>query len=266
MANSSQVAKHLDAVAQAIPQKERESWFYQQWPFYAHTLETLLQHIPPPARGLDAGASPGHFLVAASLMGYQMEGLDILPDAPFIHEAEGLLHQKFKVPMHQCDMLEEPFPLESNAFDFITFTEVLEHLNTWPLRPIKEMARVLKPGGILILSTPNVTKLQNRLKFIFGQNIYTSVETMMDLSVHKRHSREYTLAEVVTLVEKAGLSVSEKSYENLSISITDLGNGKFLPYIKITNLEQFLKFPFKALCKAIPSFATDVVVVAKKPL
>ncbi len=259
------VTEHLTRVAEAVPQRERETWFYQQWPFYHHVLTLMQRHVPPPARGLDVGASPGHFLVAASMMGYAMEGLDLAPEAPFIHEAGELFHQAFDVPVHTCDILQDPFPVADATYDFVTFTEVLEHLPTWPLRPLQEMARVLKPGGLLFLTTPNVAKLQNRLKFLLGHNIYTSLETMISLSVHKRHVREYTLGEVAELTRRAGLTPLLTRHECLSIDITPLPDGRFEHGIRVTNLEQALKLPFKAVCKVIPSFATDCVVVAKKP-
>lgn len=50
-----------------------------------------------------------------------------------------------------CSATELPFP--ENAFDTVTSTEVLEHVPE-PLRALREMRRVLKPGGYLILSVP----------------------------------------------------------------------------------------------------------------
>ena len=50
-----------------------------------------------------------------------------------------------------CSALDIPFPEDS--FDTVTSTEVLEHVPD-PLRAMREMRRVLKPGGHLILSTP----------------------------------------------------------------------------------------------------------------
>jgi SAM-dependent methyltransferase len=55
-----------------------------------------------------------------------------------------------------------PYPSES--FDLVTSTEVIEHLEN-PRRFFREVARVLKPGGQIILSTPNVLNAKSRVRY-----------------------------------------------------------------------------------------------------
>lgn len=52
--------------------------------------------------------------------------------------------------------LEKGFPFENRSFDVVTAFEVIEHIVSTPRVLLRESARVLKPGGVLYLTTPNV--------------------------------------------------------------------------------------------------------------
>lgn len=71
---------------------------------------------------------------------------------------------KAPVPAVRLD-LNRPFPFRSAIFDYVTFIEGIEHLER-PFDAIAEVARVLKPGGRLIISTPNVLNLRSRWNFL----------------------------------------------------------------------------------------------------
>lgn len=66
------------------------------------------------------------------------------------------------------DLNEKPLPYADASFDIVTATEVIEHLQDFR-RVVREIHRVLKPGGICILSTPNILNINSRLRFLtFG--------------------------------------------------------------------------------------------------
>lgn len=95
---------------------------------------------------LDAGCGTGWFSKAAYDRGANVTSMDL---------GEGLLSKVAK----KCDsnrvvgsILEMPF--EDNSFDFVVSSEVIEHVPD-PLKAIDEIHRVLKPGGKVVLSTPN---------------------------------------------------------------------------------------------------------------
>lgn len=95
---------------------------------------------------LDAGCGTGWFSAEACRRGANVTSMDL---------GEGLLRQVAK----KCDskrvvgsILEMPF--DDNTFDYVVSSEVIEHTPN-PPQAIKEIYRVLRPGGIVILSTPN---------------------------------------------------------------------------------------------------------------
>lgn len=61
--------------------------------------------------------------------------------------------------------LNETLPYKNNFFDVVFCIEVIEHLKN-PSQLVDEIHRVLKPGGILVLTTPNVDSIYSRLYFL----------------------------------------------------------------------------------------------------
>jgi len=76
-----------------------------------------------------------------------------------------------QVPGQKVDIANlnhERLPYEDATFDVVTATEVIEHLEDFR-QVVREIHRVLKPGGVCILSTPNILNLNSRLRFLtFG--------------------------------------------------------------------------------------------------
>ena len=65
-----------------------------------------------------------------------------------------------------ANLNHEPLPYPDASFDVVTATEVIEHLEDFR-RVVREIYRVLKPGGVCILSTPNILNLNSRLRFLW---------------------------------------------------------------------------------------------------
>ena len=61
--------------------------------------------------------------------------------------------------------LVKPLPFENAAFDGVLFSEGIEHLDS-QIAALVEMARILRPGGILLVTTPNLLSLSARLNFL----------------------------------------------------------------------------------------------------
>lgn len=109
---------------------------------------------------------------------------------------------------HMFNVEEDTFPFEDDAFDVVLFCEMLEHLLMNPLATLREIHRVLKPSGVLVLTTPNVARLDNVLSLVEGVNMY---DPYSGYGPYGRHNREYTRDELHRLLEFAGFDV-ERSF------------------------------------------------------
>ncbi len=95
---------------------------------------------------LDAGCGTGWFSLAAYKRGATVTAMDL---------GENLLSRvtlKAPVKTKVGSIMEIPF--SDNTFDYIVSSEVIEHTPD-PKKSIKELCRVLKPGGKLVITTPN---------------------------------------------------------------------------------------------------------------
>lgn len=112
--------------------------------------------------------------------------------------------ERATLPTHHVNIEKAALPFASGTFDVVLFCEVLEHLLEDPLLPLRESHRVLKPGGSLIVTTPNVARLENVARLLAGANIY---DPYSGYGPYGRHNREYTLAELRGLVEHTGFRI-----------------------------------------------------------
>lgn len=98
------------------------------------------------------------------------------------------------------------FPYTAGEFDVIIFAEIIEHLLMDPCKVLREIKRVLKPGGTLVITTPNVARLENVARLIAGENIY---DPYSGYGPYGRHNREYNRHELVSLCEYEGYEVTD---------------------------------------------------------
>ncbi len=94
-------------------------------------------------------------------------------------------------------------PFADASFDVALYCEVIEHMTNDPRQSLMELKRVLKPQGFLILTTPNVARLENVARLIAGANIY---DPYSGYGPYGRHNREYTRHELSLLLPHCGFS------------------------------------------------------------
>lgn len=106
----------------------------------------------PDGRLLDVGCGNGRFLHSMQTLGWKAQGVEF--------SADGVRAcAKLGVPVHHGDLASAALP--DNHFDVITVRHVIEHIAA-PQSFMHELVRVLKPGGHLIMETPNSQALGRR--------------------------------------------------------------------------------------------------------
>ena len=123
----------------------------------------LAGHIRHGLRAVDLGSGPG--AMAARLRSFGCEVLAVDRDA---NGFEG------GVPHRSVDLNNQDFAAQigESQFDLVTAIEVIEHVES-PICFLRNVGRLLAPGGVAVLTTPNVDSLPARLKFLFAGKIRT---------------------------------------------------------------------------------------------
>ena len=111
---------------------------------------------------LDVGCGDGEFTlkVAAKIGTSNVFGIDVVKENVEQAKARG-------IACYQADLDEGRFPFEAESFDAVCANQIIEHLSKTDAF-VREVYRVLRPGGYAVISTPNLAALQCLVFLLFG--------------------------------------------------------------------------------------------------
>lgn len=129
-------------------------------------VDLMVRHCHPTGGELtiaDIGAGSSDMSRRLSSAGYRVLACDVETEA-----LEAIRHTDCAATVVRMDATKA-FPFRSGSFDGIYSGELIEHLFR-PDHLLSECRRVLRPGGVLVLTTPNLAALQDRLQFLAGHS------------------------------------------------------------------------------------------------
>ena len=119
--------------------------------------------------------------------------------------------ETFECEIDHFDAERDPFPYADASFDTVLCCELIEHLVNDPMAMMSEINRILKPGGHLVLTTPNIVSARAISAILQGYHpaffpAYIRPRKQ-DEEPEARHNREYAPLEIQHLLTDAGFEV-----------------------------------------------------------
>jgi SAM-dependent methyltransferase len=180
---------------------EQSHWWYTgRRRIIASFVEEICRRVTDRRpRILDVGCGTGANLLMLSEYG-DAEGVDVSEDAIAFCRERGLDKVKLGAA--------EELPYDDGTFDLVTALDVVEHMDD-DLAGLKEMRRVLRPGGRVLLFVPT-------FMFLWGLQ-----------DVVSNHRRRYRLPQLTRVLEEAGFEIERTTYANITF---------FLPILLVRKL------------------------------
>lgn len=186
---------------------------------------------------------PQHHVVAADIL------ISQAVKEKLVGAGVDLFQRKIKLEQNQR------LSIESNCFDVILFLEVLEHVLADPVHIFSEINRILKIGGYLFLTTPNIAQLFNRVMLLFGKQPQLYLSSLRyGHKLGRGHFREWTMDELLYLLSHT-FRIEKHAY------LTSMGTGGL---VKERKLYRILYYPYRLLCIMKPSFRNTIAIICQK--
>jgi SAM-dependent methyltransferase len=218
--------------ARRIEGESDNQWFDRQYDSWRYRLvaELLSENCPPDGHVVDIGAWPGLFTVCLRRLGWNVTAVDksitrSVAWKPSALESREWLQMTRSSELSletmcraegfgvaNADIEYEPLPFDSASIDAVVLTEVIEHVWKRPLFVLSEINRVLRPAsGVLILSTPNLLSIRNRIEFLRGRIDQVIEHPFVSFLKSERighlgHLRLYAPGELIETLELLGYS------------------------------------------------------------
>ncbi|MDJ0939342.1 MAG: class I SAM-dependent methyltransferase [Woeseiaceae bacterium] len=174
--------------------------------------------VPAETDVVDIGAGMGALSRRLSDKGYRVRACELFPEY-------------FRVPEVECRKVEADgnLPFEDASIDVAFAVELVEHIETHK-KLFNETARILKPGGEMIITTPNVLSFKSRIKFLFTGYLYSFPPLEPDvLDPVRQHITPLTLDMYRWRLAQSGFEIVGVDIDK--VQGTSLGYSFLLPIV-----------------------------------
>lgn len=187
-----------------------------------------------PIRILDIGTTPFTLFLKEMYPHYEVSTLDLTDIMEVQCKAYG-------IQLTKCNLEKGHIPFEDNSFDVVIFCEVMEHLFAPPAEILKEVRRIMRPQGKLIISVPNIAALYQRIRLLLGISPLPSADKLTAI-FYRGHVHEYTMGETTALLRACNFNDVRAKY----VRANSGGNTVRQLMMRGYNLLVYLVPPFRS--------------------
>ena len=187
-------------------QPDGRSFYRRYRERYKECIRRFAELVPPhPVNVLDIGT--GQLALICTKLWNDHSVVADLPGPHFRYMAE---HGVETIEWNLCKA-EPPFTAK---FDFVFFSEVIEHLPIPAYIALERLRRVLRPGGVIICTTPNLYRPRNLLYMALGRRIFDNFQ-YPDADVSLSHVLEFSRDHLDWQLRRAGFIQCQVQYRQL---------------------------------------------------
>ncbi len=180
-------------------------------PFLIQAVSDLLSDIPDDGKTLlDLSCKEGDILQSLHARRFTLRGTNFEESGP----------QQNGIPIDYGVDLRKRLPYDDASFDVVLLVEVIEHLSDHQAA-LGELSRILKPGGVLILTTPNIMRLNSRVHFLLSgyhktKRRFIPFDTPLD-QAHRFHNYPIDLPILYYLCKQNGLELEQMGHSKVKL-------------------------------------------------
>lgn len=171
--------------------------------YFARRIKIFLNWIGSSKKVLDIGCYDGRDSELILKNNNDVYGVEILHKPAKEAKKRGIKVKEFDLNMTR-------WPFRKDFFDVVVAGEIIEHVSSADLF-LQNIYRVLKPSGILILSTPNLASLGRRIMLLVGKNPYIEISQLENVNGFPAvgHVRYFTKNSLIKLLRAYRFNVLE---------------------------------------------------------
>jgi len=274
------VTEALDQAIQqfnGLKEVEEQGLFEFPHPLLLAEIKAVVDKLPRGGTLIDIGTAAGILPHAIHLLGYKVITIDqSMSGKP----TWGMKRAKaLGIGTIMATVGKMHVELSDGTADVIFAGDVIEHLPDSPRPFMKEIARMLKPEGWCILTTPNAVRLPVRIKMILGYSNWMPIKEYFYQDTNLGHHKEYVVDELLDLLtwshfknidynyvedtlRRVGIA---KSLSDIQTKNRHIGKEKYREHFDALNYMEYLRIIAVAITAIVPSLRSSIICQSQNP-